>query len=50
LYYSEGDERVSHGDDYNSANTRRLDVDGVVALLQSLDCVRQAMRGERVDA
>jgi UDP-glucose 4-epimerase len=50
LYYSEGDERVSHVDDYNSMNTRRLDVDGMAALLQQLECVQQAMRGERVDA
>jgi UDP-N-acetylglucosamine 4,6-dehydratase/5-epimerase len=50
LYYSEGDERVSHVDDYNSANTRQLDVDAMSALLQQLECVRQALRGERVDA
>jgi UDP-glucose 4-epimerase len=50
LYYSEGDERVSHVDDYNSSNTQRLDIDGMIALLQQLDCVQQALRGERVDA
>ena len=50
LYFSEGDQRVSHVDDYNSANTRRLGVDELSALLQRLDCVQQAMRGERVDA
>jgi UDP-N-acetylglucosamine 4,6-dehydratase len=50
LYFSEGDERVSHVNDYNSANTRRLGVDELSDLLQRLDCVRQAMRGERVDA
>jgi UDP-glucose 4-epimerase len=50
LYFSEGDERVSHVDDYNSSNTDRLDIDGMIELLRRLECVQQAMRGERVDA
>jgi len=50
LYFSEGDERVSHVDDYNSANTERLNIDDLSAMLRRLDCVQQAMRGERVDA
>lgn len=48
-YFSEGDERVSHVDDYNSSNTERLDLDKMTALLLTLECVQQAMRGERVD-
>ena len=37
-------------EDYNSHNTRRLDVAGMTDLLRGLECVQQALRGEPVDA
>jgi UDP-N-acetylglucosamine 4,6-dehydratase/5-epimerase len=45
LYFSEGEERVSREEDYNSQNTRRLDVDGMVELLLKVDLVRQELEG-----
>jgi len=42
-YFSEGQRAVSEMEDYNSHNTRRLDVDGMVELLLKLDCVREAL-------
>lgn len=47
-YYSEGDTHISPLDDYNSHNTRRLDLDATVALLKSLDVVREALEHGRV--
>jgi UDP-glucose 4-epimerase len=45
-YFVEGQEAVSVKEDYNSHNTMRLDVDGMIKLLLKLDIVQQAM-GER---
>ncbi len=42
-YFSEGQRVVSEMEDYNSHNTRRLDVDGMIELLLKLDCVRDAL-------
>lgn len=47
-YFSEGHEEVSLKEDYNSHNTRRLDVDAACDLLMKLECVQQAVRGHRV--
>jgi UDP-glucose 4-epimerase len=49
LFFSEGKKDVSKLEDFNSHNTPRLDVDGMCALLKKLDCVQQAMRGEKVE-
>lgn len=43
-YFSDGEERISHLDDYTSHNTRRLDVAQVKALLQKLDFIEEALR------
>lgn len=40
-YFSEGSQEVSGAEDYTSHNTVRLDVDGVVALLNTLDFIRE---------
>lgn len=40
-YFDEGDRRESSTDDYHSHNTERLDVDGVVALLDTLPAFRR---------
>ena len=42
-YFSEGQRDVSETEDYNSHNTRRLDVDAMIELLLKLDCVHEAM-------
>jgi len=42
-YFTEGETEVSKIEDYNSHNTRRLDVDGMVELLLKLDCVHEAL-------
>ncbi len=39
-FFTEGKEEVSKQEDYNSHNTHRLDVDGLVELLLRLDYVQ----------
>ena len=48
-YFSTGSEKVGKVEDYNSHNTRRLDVDGMIELLKKLDIVQRAVAGEKVD-
>ena len=48
LFFSEGERKISLHADYNSHNTTRLDVAGMMDLLRQLDCVERAMRGERI--
>lgn len=48
-YFVEGQEDVSLKEDYNSHNTVRLDVDGMMKMLMKLEIVRQALKGERVE-
>lgn len=43
LYFSEGSTRVAQIEDYHSHNTRRLDVAEMMALLQTLPEIQQAM-------
>jgi UDP-glucose 4-epimerase len=49
LFFSEGLKEVSLKEDYNSHNTTRLDEAAMCDLLLKLDCVQQALRGERVE-
>jgi UDP-glucose 4-epimerase len=42
-FFSEGDQRVTVSDEYNSDNAERLNVTEIKALLLTLDCVRDAM-------
>lgn len=42
-FFSEGQTEVSVIQDYNSHNTRRLDVEGMTEVLFKLDCVNQAL-------
>lgn len=44
-YYTQGQEPLSQQEDYNSHNTRRLDVDQMTALLAGLDYVREQLAG-----
>ncbi len=43
-YFTEGAQEVSAAEEYNSHNTRRLDVEGICELLMKLEIVREAMR------
>ena len=48
-YFVEGQEEVSLKEDYNSHNTTRLDVDGMMKLLMKLEIVQKAIKGERIE-
>jgi len=48
-YFVEGQEEVSLKEDYNSHNTTRLDVDGMMKLLMKLEIVQRAVNGEKVE-
>lgn len=49
LFFTQGSLMAGAARDYNSHNTSRLDVDGMADLLLKLECVRKAMRGEKVE-
>ena len=52
-FVEEGEERITqalHGDEYNSHNTTRLDLDGMKQLLLKLDFMRKIARGEAAHA
>lgn len=44
-YVERGETRISDADDYTSANTQRLDVDGMSELLLKLDFIRDLVAG-----
>lgn len=46
-YFTEGDATVSPLEDYNSHNTRRLDVDGTIDLLCKLEIVNDALEQQK---
>lgn len=51
VYYAQGEETLSHEEDYHSHNTERLDVDGMAAMLLKLELVRRELadwRGKAV--
>lgn len=45
-FVEQGEEKISHTEDYNSHNTQRLDVEGMQGLLLKLDFMRAIKRGE----
>ncbi len=47
-FVEEGEEKISHMDDYNSHNTVRLDVEGMKALLLKLSFMQAIQKGEHV--
>jgi UDP-N-acetylglucosamine 4,6-dehydratase/5-epimerase len=52
-YVDEGEQRLTqtaHGEDYNSHNTKRLDVEGMRKLLLKLDFMQRIARGEHAVA
>ena len=48
-FVEEGEEKISHAEDYNSHNTERLDVEGMKALLMKLTLMQAVSRGEYID-
>ena len=46
LYFEEGDKVLSTEPEYNSDNTKRLNVDEMVELLLTLDFVQKELQGE----
>jgi UDP-glucose 4-epimerase len=44
-YVEQGEKRISEAEDYTSANTHRLDVDGMQQLLMKLDFIRDLVAG-----
>lgn len=44
-YFTEGEEKISHIEDYNSHNTKRLTVDEIKDLLLKLDYIQQELSG-----
>ncbi len=42
-YFSSGEEKISHLDDYTSHNTRRLDIAQVIGLLGKLDFIQEKL-------
>jgi UDP-N-acetylglucosamine 4,6-dehydratase/5-epimerase len=47
VYFAEGQETLSHEEDYHSHNTQRLDVDGMIETLLTLDYVRRELESWR---
>ena len=48
-YVEEGDDKISHFEDYNSHNTERLDVEGMKKLLLKLEFIRAFAKGEYIN-
>jgi len=48
-YFIEGQEDISLKEDYNSHNTSRLDVDGLIKLLLKLEIIQRALKGEKIE-
>lgn len=47
-FVEQGEQRITHGEEYNSHNTQQLDVAGMRELLMRLDFIRQVTRGEPI--
>lgn len=48
-YFKDGQTNVTRLDDFNSHNTRQLDVDEMAAILSRLKCVRECLEGKVAD-
>ena len=44
-FVEQGEKKISEAQDYNSANTERLDVEGMKALLMKLDFIQALVAG-----
>ncbi|MFC3679568.1 polysaccharide biosynthesis protein [Bacterioplanoides pacificum] len=48
-FVEQGEERISHAEDYNSHNTERLDIEGMKQLLLKLQFIRELCEGRYTD-
>ena len=48
-FVDQGEQKISQSEDYNSHNTKRLDVAGMQELLRKLDFIRALERGEYIN-
>jgi UDP-glucose 4-epimerase len=48
-FVEQGEVKISEAEDYNSHNTKRLDVEGMKQLLMKLSFMQAIIRGEKVD-
>ena len=46
IFEDTGEKRLSEGEDYNSHNTRRLDVEGMKEILLTLEYMKRVLKGE----
>jgi UDP-N-acetylglucosamine 4,6-dehydratase/5-epimerase len=49
-FFEQGEQRITEGDEYNSHNTHRLDLEGMKTLLLKLDFMQRVARGETLAA
>jgi UDP-glucose 4-epimerase len=42
-YFTEGEEQISHAEDYNSHNTKRLNIDEIKTMLLKLEYIQQEL-------
>ena len=47
-FVEQGEEKISHSEDYNSHNTQRLDAKGMTTLLRKLEFIQALERGEYI--
>ena len=47
-FVEQGEEKISHFEDYNSHNTERLDAEGMTTLLRKLEFIQALERGEYI--
>ncbi len=49
-FVEQGEARITHGEEYNSHNTERLDIEAMKALLLKLDFIQRIVRGQAASA
>jgi UDP-glucose 4-epimerase len=49
-FVEQGEPRITHGEEYNSHNTERLNMEGMKALLLKLDFIQRIVRGQAPSA
>lgn len=47
-FVEKGEDKITESEDYNSLNTKRLDVEGMKKLLLKLDYIRDLLVGKHV--
>jgi UDP-N-acetylglucosamine 4,6-dehydratase len=49
-FVEQGEPRITHGEEYNSHNTERLNIEGMKALLLKLEFIQRIVRGQAASA